>query len=214
MPNQIPISRHNLYLTILLLLSYTTFSITLFLFSFNKYYTWHLHVSHLHRTNDLIMHTTLFIATCAPLSGVLGIVTASLYYARKRSKYGRFEGRMRRKGRGYWVDPQDEEDRVRVREASGVDKGTEGRGGVLQRRMDLWRGDREEVAASMRRHALVNPYGWSMDDEGVGGTVEMRERSKEGGLSRSESMKTCGTDEVVKKGLWIFGWGEGGRGVG
>jgi hypothetical protein len=65
---------------------------------------------------EKILPIALFIATCGPCASLLGIVTATAYYRCKRIMYGRYWQGMRRMavGRGYWVDPRDEEDRKMV----------------------------------------------------------------------------------------------------
>tara|TARA_R110002003_G_scaffold40_5_gene2632 strand:+ start:11934 stop:12719 length:786 start_codon:yes stop_codon:yes gene_type:complete len=82
--------------------------------STRKFLTWYQTTSPLHRTNDLAIHTTLYIASCAPMCVYLGILGAFFYYRRKRNKHGKYEATMRRRGRGYWIDPSDAEDKKKV----------------------------------------------------------------------------------------------------
>ncbi|KAH7379396.1 hypothetical protein DE146DRAFT_626264 [Phaeosphaeria sp. MPI-PUGE-AT-0046c] len=82
-------------------------AVTLFALSYHNYTTWWRTTHHLSRTNDLIIHTTLFIGMCAPLCAILGTGAGAAYYWRKRRMYGKYDVKMRRKGQGYWSDPSD-----------------------------------------------------------------------------------------------------------
>jgi hypothetical protein len=103
-----------------LLLLESAIAITIFTLSLREYTLWYRTTHHLQRTNDLIIHTTLFIATCAPLCAILGVMVGVIYYWRNRTKYGRYESSMRRQGRGYWTDPADAEEVRRWTEAKKI----------------------------------------------------------------------------------------------
>jgi hypothetical protein len=103
-----------------LLLLESAIAITIFTLSLREYTLWYRTTHHLQRTNDLIIHTTLFIATCTLLCAILGIMVGVIYYWRKRTKYGQYESSMRRQGRGYWTDPADAEEARRWTEAKNM----------------------------------------------------------------------------------------------
>ncbi|KAF1847381.1 uncharacterized protein K460DRAFT_402741 [Cucurbitaria berberidis CBS 394.84] len=103
----------------------------------------HSHHKHKHnpRTGTgILFYTTLYIATCAPLSSVFGVGVASFYYARKYWKYGKFEKNMRRKpgGRGYWRDPTDAADEAKAKGVEKLDRSLKVE--VDQDQADVWRG--------------------------------------------------------------------------
>jgi hypothetical protein len=98
------------YICVSLLFLESAVAITIFTLSSRLYIVWHHTTKRLQRTNDLLIHTMFFIATCAPLCAVLGVLVGALYYWRKRTKYGEYKVSMRRQGRGYWMDPADAEE--------------------------------------------------------------------------------------------------------
>jgi hypothetical protein len=78
--------------------------------------------------SDLLFHTAVFALTCAPLMSLCGVAVAILYYARKVWKYGRFQKKMRRRpgGRGYWMDPKDNDEGQLARAAeTGIEQHAE-----------------------------------------------------------------------------------------
>jgi hypothetical protein len=196
-------------------------STTLFAISYRKYSTWYRTTPPQHRTNDLILHTTFFIATCAPLCSILGVVASATYYWRKRRKYGKYDIAMRRQGRGYCVDPSDAVDLNMIDEAkrlNAVKKGsapkTEEEGSELSQdvlKPFSWFAGEEQRTATQQMAKRVsffsNPYGWVRKDEGKGKDVDW-------GLGRSDSVRTCEDDERTKKGvadIWLGRSGTEGR---
>jgi hypothetical protein len=197
-----------------------TLSTTLFIVSYRAYITWHRTTSHLHRPNDLLLHTIFFVATCAPLCTFLGILVASAYYLRKRLKYGKYDVTMRRKGRGYWIDASDKVDQMKEDEARRInaeirkkkkDDGskmkTQSETTGLQQQQSPSKplswvpGDESSAAVSSTNRVsfFSSPYGWVAKNEGHG-------KQPEQGLARSDSVRTCEDDEVMKKGvvdIWL-----------
>jgi hypothetical protein len=192
------------------------FSTTLFAISYRKYTTWYRTTRHLKRTNDLIIHTNFFITTCAPLCAVLGIVVASAHYWRKRRKYGRYNVTMRRKGRGYWIDPSDKVDQVREEEARRINREMSREKKNEPETMTTTQGGTMR-AQRQQGHAVPKPVSRAADDEPrieVVAKKEKKGREPTQGLGRSDSVRTCEDDEVTKKGvvdIWLGKRGSEGR---
>lgn len=141
---------------------------------------------------------------------------AAAYYWRKRLKYGKYDTKMRRKGRGYWIDPSDGEDK------SVEDGALRANAGIRRERTRAEKIAKEEEQLreqgvghvsfalpvqpkreTKRISFFSNPYGWvaknksDAAEEGAGGG---------GGLGRSDSVRTCESDETTRKGvadIWL-----------
>jgi hypothetical protein len=213
--------KHPFWLSLLLIS--LALSTTLFILSYRKYTTWYLTTRPSHRANDYTLHTACFIATCAPLSLILGIAASAAYYVRKRRKYGKYDVMMRRKGRGYCVDPSDAVDLRMMDEARRVNavkkdvpkKTTENMG--AEQGQDMlkpfsWvQGEEQRIIAQTKRVSFFsNPYGWVMKEDGKG-------KGPERALGRTDSVRTCEEDEVTRKGvkdIWLGRSGTEGRNKG
>jgi hypothetical protein len=87
-------------------------------FGYMLFATWWKNEQPQQRPNDLSMHIAMVIFSCIPVSSIIGVLLAALYYTRKRSKYGKYRKEMRREGkRGYHFDPRDAEDEKKAKAA-------------------------------------------------------------------------------------------------
>jgi hypothetical protein len=177
----------------LLLISHIL-STTLFGISYRKYTTWYRTTRPQNRENDLILHTTFFIATCAPLCSILGIIVSAAYYWRKRRKYGKYDIAMRRKGRGYCIDPSDAVDLRMLDEARRANAVKKGNGAVAKKKEEdveqgrgmlkpfSWVAGGEQRTATQevtdtqptakRVSLFSHPYGWGRKEEETGKEAE------------------------------------------
>jgi hypothetical protein len=196
-------------------------STTLVVISYRAYTVWRRKIAHLHRPNDLLLHIIFFITTCAPLCTFLGMLVASAYYLRKRLKYGKYDVTMRRKGSGYWLDASDKVDEMREDEARRINAeistgkkvtdGSKTMSRIETTDLQLQQGPSKllswvpgaepsmEAPSTKRVSFLSSPYGWVAKKEG-------KDKEPERGLERSDSVRTCEDDEVMKKGvvdIWL-----------
>jgi hypothetical protein len=217
-----------------LLLLESAIAITIFTLSSRKYAIWYHTTHHLRRPNDLLIHITIFIATCAPVCAMLGVLVGTLYYWRKRTKYGKYEASMRQQGRGYWIDPADAEEANLWTEARKTNSAPRAAAFVATTTaiaksypMSLFGSTLRESTAtantrsvgtkrlaepmqakSKRVSFFNNPYGWVFKTE----EAEEPQRPKVG-LIRPDTVRTCDNDEVTKKGvsdIWLSGLGKTG----
>ncbi|KAF2819274.1 hypothetical protein CC86DRAFT_362691 [Ophiobolus disseminans] len=210
-----------------LLLICTGIAIAIFALSLRLYTTWYRTHRPLHRANDMSFHTSLFISSCAPLCTTLGFLAGTLHYKRKRAKFGKYDVRMRRQGRGYWIDPTDAEDKSKELEAKKLNEHLKGGAGPLREEVVVktwhahrktmlnpmnWgfghhygRGDEEFLPTHLNAPAsgpghmsILNPYGWYHNKPSA--------PSKPPAVQRSDSLRTCDNDETTKKGvqsIWL-----------
>jgi hypothetical protein len=205
-----------------LLLICLALSTTFFILSYRKYTTWYRTTRPPHRANDHTLHTACFIATCAPLSLILGIAAGAAYYVRKRRKYGKYDVMMRRKGRGYCIDASDAVDLKMMDEARRVNAATKEQamkevskttevGGQMLKPFSWVQGEERKISAQMKRVSFFsNPYGWVKKEDGKG-------KGPERALGRTDSVRTCEDDEVTRKGvkdIWLGRSGTEGRNKG
>jgi hypothetical protein len=181
----------------------------------------------LQHRNDLLIHTTLFVATCAPLFVVLGIVVATLYYWRKKKNYGEGRFNMRKQGRGYWMNPADvverkgwAEMRKNNAEPQAVapvavnSRGAKSQSTTLCKSMlpqsalnpSAGTGSNQRITGQVqpspkRVSFFKNPYDWIFKAEEPGG-LENFERA----VGRSDAIRTCNNDGLTLKGvvdIWL-----------
>ncbi|RMZ66996.1 hypothetical protein GMOD_00002392 [Pyrenophora seminiperda CCB06] len=117
--------------------------------------------SHAAWLNNLLLHSTAFLASCAPFFSLMGTGVGVLYYVRKVWVYGRFQKTMVRKtgGRGYYMP----EKKRKVEEGGGKT--------VL-----------ESMAGALQN--LVHPHAVQVqvrsEDEGIGDAVAQKDVSPYG----------------------------------
>jgi hypothetical protein len=184
-------------------------------FSTGKFLTWWNTTHSLHHENDLTITLSVYIISCAPLCSVIGVLAAGLYYTRKRGKYGKFDFKMRRKGRrGYAFDPKDEEDKAKAKEAERLNREPRVKPVAILSIATTppVTEPHESLVASLppavpKRISFFNPYGW-----GQGANTDTVGLEKRGapqpGVARSNSIKTCKDDPVTKKAvanIWLDG---------
>lgn len=130
------------------------------------------------------------------------MAVGAAYYWCKRRKYGKYDNKMRKKGKGYWIDPSDKEDKALSDEALKIN----GEIRTVRERMEK---ESEEDRSnrvrgpqlgslglavpreSKRVSFFSTPYGWVAKKE------EPRDIGR--GLGRSDSVQTCESDQVTKK---------------
>jgi hypothetical protein len=184
-------------------------------FSTRKFLTWWNTTHSLHHQNDLAITLAVYIISCAPLCSVIGVLAAALYYTRKRRRHGKFDVKMRRKGRrGYAFDPMDEVDGAKTEETERLNG--EPRAEPVATLPTTTTPPATEPYESLvashppaasKRISFFNPYSW-----GQGPHTNMVGLEKRGapqpGVARSNSIKTCEDDPVTKKAvanIWLGG---------
>lgn len=142
---------------------------------------------------------------------VLGMCAAAAHYWRKKCKYGKYKVNMRRKGRGYWVDPSDKVDGESEREAGRWNERREKEKKARAKQMEE-EADTSSNNATQQQEILApaeernddgftkqcmpffsNPYGW------VAKKTEPEPNMPEQALGRSDSVRTCKNDEGTKR---------------
>lgn len=106
-------TKHPLYLTLLLLEA--ALASTLLTKSAQLFASWRANHTHEARPQDaVLLYTALFVACCAPFAFLLGVCTASVYYARKHWMYGGHEkgGHCALREKGYGGDSMDAGERA------------------------------------------------------------------------------------------------------
>jgi hypothetical protein len=122
----IPYSKKKLFISLILLTLHFLLCSTVFILIYKTAPTALLSDSFYSSLTD----TVLLFASSAPLCVLPGLLVGWVYYRVKRWKYGAYDGRMRKRRRGYGIDPSDGE-------------GTE-----------------EKEESDRRVSMLSTPYGW------------------------------------------------------
>jgi uncharacterized iron-regulated membrane protein len=111
--------------------------IVIFGIALYKYTIWWRTTRLLKEANDALFTTLLLTAASAPFLSTLGLLAGGLYYHRKRRKFGKYDVRMRRQGRGYWIDPSDADEKKKEKEAAELNKGLKGQRGRRARYLQM-----------------------------------------------------------------------------
>lgn len=201
-----------------LLVLQSSIATTIGYFSTSKFLTWCNTTRSLHHDNDVAITVAIYIISCAPLCSVVGLLAAGFYYTRKSRIYGKFDLKMRRKGRrGYAFDPKDEEDRAKKKEAEWLNKEPNPRSIATlptvtttitpSATLPPKTLDRAPPPPASKHMSFFNPYSWGQATHTEPQEQEKRGESKPG-IARSDSIKTCKDDPVTKKAvanIWLDG---------
>lgn len=212
------------------------FAATISAFSAGKFYWWYQTARPRKRQNDDLFYTIEFLVISIPICAYPGMLVATVYYWRKKSKYGEFQSQMRRNrdGRGYWIDPSDMEDKKKAAEASKVNKEIEkmaAQGGAkvpmkattirFQDELPLpakarrsilstFSGTTVATAAPQIESLITTPKYSSINPYGWFPKAEEPVAPRQQ-LGRSDSVKTCEDSPLVKKGvtdIWLNSFGK------
>lgn len=181
--------------------------------SIRAYLNWWRNSHALHSTSNILFNLTLLFVSCAPLSFTLGFVFGALWYMYKRGKYGRYEVTMRRQGRrGYWLDPSDMEEVVKIAEVprNHTAPETQASTGMMGGSRDVRTGPGQR--AKSHRKSIFGVFGrgsnLKREDIDMGSWQRKVVRSPERAVSRSDSIKTYENDEGTRnamESIWLGG---------
>jgi len=162
-------SKH--WIRYLLILIVSPLAVCIFIRSLRLFLTWYRATQHSRRDNELLLHIFLLTCACSPLACILGLIGGAIYYLAKFVKFGKYDVRMRRQGRGYWIDPSDAAEKTKEKHAAEMNKDLKGEAGPTPERV-LPAPLPIKTAQHGHRMSMLNPLNWGSNNEHAPRDVE------------------------------------------